>query len=429
MYDVLILGAGPAALTIAAALCDRTASPSVAILAPHAPTHPWGNTYGIWHDELAALDLTHLLRYQWTDTSAFFGPDEIPLKRTYGLLDKTKFQTYLLARCASGNFTSHLGKAHHIEHHTNHSQITTETGTTLNARLVIDATGHHSDWVQRPKQAAIAYQAAYGIVGTFSAPPVRSGQFVLMDYRDEHLSDQERQEPPTFVYAMDFGNNTFFVEETSLSTAPAISFDVLKARLKKRLAHQGIKVTQILEEEHCLFPMTLAMPDLTQPIVAFGGAASMVHPASGYMVGGLLRRAPAMADAIVTALQATNTTPHQVAQQAWKALWPAQRLQKYYIYRFGLEILMGYNNAQLCEFFKTFFALSQPEWAGFLADGLSTPELIAAMLKLFAKAPMKTRLSLMQSILPHGSFLAQAIQSSFRLQTPLTHPIGQQATP
>jgi lycopene beta-cyclase len=411
MLDVLILGAGPAALTIAAELCDRTLN--IATLAPHAPTEPWPNTYGIWHDELAALNLTELLRYQWADSTAFFGPSETKLNRTYGLFDKAKLQAYLLERCHQGHCTSHLGKAAQINHHADHSQVITEAGTSLNARLVIDATGHHSTLVKRPEEGAIAYQAAYGIVGTFSAPPVRDGQFVLMDYRDDHLSATEKQTTPTFLYAMNFGDGTFFLEETSLAAAPAIAFDLLKARLQKRLAHQGIEVTQIFEEEYCLFPMNLAMPDLHQPIVAFGGAASMVHPASGYMIGGLLRRAPRMADAIAQAMQNSTATPQQLAQQAWQALWPTEHLQKYYIYRFGLEILMGYNNPQLCEFFNTFFALSQPEWAGFLADGLSTPALIGAMLKLFAKAPMKTRLSLMGSILGHGSLLAKALQSSF----------------
>ena len=39
----------------------------------------------------------------------------------------------------------------------------------------------------------------------------------------------------------------------------------------------------------------LPLPDRNQPVLAFGGAASMVHPASGYMVGSLLRRGPDLA--------------------------------------------------------------------------------------------------------------------------------------
>ena len=41
-----------------------------------------------------------------------------------------------------------------------------------------------------------------------------------MDYRCDHLSEEQRSEPPTFLYAMDLGDGVFFVEETSLALAP-----------------------------------------------------------------------------------------------------------------------------------------------------------------------------------------------------------------
>ncbi|MCB0162318.1 MAG: FAD-dependent monooxygenase, partial [Caldilineaceae bacterium] len=55
MTDVLIIGAGPAGLALAAALCDQGVR--VAGLAPGAPATRWVNTYGIWADELAQRDL------------------------------------------------------------------------------------------------------------------------------------------------------------------------------------------------------------------------------------------------------------------------------------------------------------------------------------------------------------------------------------
>ena len=67
----------------------------------------------------------------------------------------------------------------------------------------------------------VAQQAAYGIVGKFSFPPVNKDQFVLMDFRSDHLSDEELLSSPSFLYAMDLGNETYFVEETSLASYPA----------------------------------------------------------------------------------------------------------------------------------------------------------------------------------------------------------------
>jgi lycopene beta-cyclase len=56
----------------------------------------------------------------------------------------------------------------------------------------------------------VAGQAAYGVVGRFEKAPVEPGQFVLMDFRCDHLSEEQRQQPPTFLYAMDFGDGVFF---------------------------------------------------------------------------------------------------------------------------------------------------------------------------------------------------------------------------
>ena len=76
--------------------------------------------------------------------------------------------------------------------------------------------GAQSPHIQRPDQGPVAGQAAYGVVGRFSGDPISRGRFVLMDYRSDHLSEQQRREPPTFLYAMDLGDGVFFVEETSL---------------------------------------------------------------------------------------------------------------------------------------------------------------------------------------------------------------------
>lgn len=42
-----------------------------------------------------------------------------------------------------------------------------------------------------------------------------------------------------------------------------------------------MKIIGVEEEEYCYIPMGGELPDLTQRIVGFGGAANMVHPATG----------------------------------------------------------------------------------------------------------------------------------------------------
>lgn len=403
--DALVIGAGPASLIIAAALCEQGLT--VAGLAPEMPNAPWPNTYGIWVDELEAVEMTHLLGHHWRNSVAYFGPEAIALQRDYGLLDKAAFQHDLLDRTQS--VTWHQGKAQRAEHLDDRSKLMTSDGRVLEARIIVDASGHFPAVVKRPQQDSIAYQAAYGIVGKFSKPPVEPGQFVLMDYRADHLTIEERQQPPTFSYEMDFGQGIHFVEETSLAYDPAISFERLEKRLQRRLAARGIEICEVQHVERCLFPMNLSLPDFEQPVLGFGGAASMVHPASGYMVGAMLRRAPGLATAIAQVLAAPTASPQTIAQAGWRSLWNRDRLRKHYLYLFGLEALMNFEESRLNHHFSTFFQMPQQNWRGFLADELSTPELVQAMVGMFGHAPNDVRWGLMRAVGGNGNLLLQAL--------------------
>ncbi|WP_094559766.1 lycopene beta cyclase [Synechococcus sp. 8F6] len=402
--DVLVVGGGPAALAIAAELAERQLQ--VAVLAAADPRDPWPNTYGIWGDEVDALGLGHLLEHRWSHTCSYFGsgssdpadPANSPTRhgRDYGLFDKTRLQQFWLGRCEAAGVQWLRGLAQELSHGGGRSRLTCTDGAVLEARLVVDASGHQAVFVQRPDRGPVAGQAAYGVVGRFSAPPVEPGQFVLMDYRADHLSAAERQEPPTFLYAMDLGEGRFFVEETSLALAPPVPYDTLRSRLQRRLAHRGVAIEQVEHEEFCLFPMNLPLPDLDQPVLGFGGAAAMVHPASGYMVGSLLRRAPGVADAVAAALEADPAaSPAQLAQAGWQALWSLELRRKHALYQFGLEKLMRFSESQLRAHFATFFALPDAQWYGFLANTASVPELVAAMVRLFATAPWSVKAGLM----------------------------------
>ena len=395
--DVLVIGAGPAALSIASELTSRGLE--VHGLSAHDPAEPWQNTYGIWGREVDRLGLGGLLGHRWSDSLSYFNDQPLHHGLDYGLFDRTKLQNHWLSICAAGEMVWHQGQAIALDHGEQLSTLATACGQQLQARLVVDASGHQPVFVQRPDQGPVAGQAAYGVVGRFSAPPVQNGQFVLMDYRSDHLGEGEGQAgAPTFLYAMDLGDGLFFVEETSLALAPALSFGLLKRRLHQRLAQRGVAVGEIQHEEFCLFPMNPPLPDRHQRVLGFGGAASMVHPASGYMVGALLRRAPGLAAAIAEGLDAGAASA-----VAWEALWPMELRRKHGLYRFGLEKLMRFSEAQLRQFFASFFELPGDQWYGFLANTLPLPQLLEAMLGLFATAPQGVRWGLMQ---PRGRELA-----------------------
>ena len=405
--DVLVLGSGPAALTISSALSERGLS--VEALTPTGPQTPWSNTYGIWGKEVDQLGLAHLLSHRWSNTVSWFSEQPTLHGRDYGLFDQQALQQHLLARGERAGLKWRCGLAASINHGESCSLVTTHSGENLQARLVVDATGHQPVFVRRPLQGPVAGQAAYGIVATFNSPPVDSDQFVLMDYRIDHLDADERTQPPSFLYAMDLGGGSFFVEETSLALAPALSFEVLHQRLKRRLAHRGAKVQEVQHVEHCLFPMNPSLPFQHQRVVGFGGSASMVHPSSGYLVGSLLRRAPDLATAIAKGLDPRGDRSQdaadgvRVAAMAWETLWPPEMRRKHALYRFGLEKLMRFPEKQLRHFFQTFFSLPTEQWYGFLTNTQPLPALLGSMVRLFAMAPGDVRWGLME---PQGRELS-----------------------
>ena len=403
--DALVIGAGPAGLAIAAALVQE--SLKVAVLSSDEPSKPWPYTYGIWGDEVDQLGLGNLLKHRWINTVSFFGegsnepnsPENTHVRHghDYGLFDKNKLQKYWLNICNEFSIEWIRGIAKRFEVNNKTSVVTTDKGEQLNAKLIIDATGYDPVFLKNPKRGNLAVQTCYGIVGEFSSPPVDKEQFVLMDYRCNHLSNSEREDPPTFLYAMDMGNGKYFLEETSLGLSPPVSLETLKSRLKSRLKHRNIDIINIEHEEHGLFlPMNIPIPDMTQPILGFGGSAGMVHPASGYLVGSLLRRSPAVAKAVAIAIKDSRKTPSEIAQKGWEALWPKDLRRKQALYYFGLEKLMRFEEKQLRAFFNSFFGLSKSQWYGFLTNSLTLSELIGAMWTMFKSAPINVKLGLIE---------------------------------
>ena len=404
LTDALVIGAGPSALAIAAALSQEKLK--VEVLSVNDHKELWPYTYGIWGEEVDEFGLGHLLEHRWGDTVSFFGTGSLeessdanqPTKHKidYGLFDKKKLQEHWLSLCEAASVKWHKGLATELKVDHALTTVTTAEGDIINARVVVDASGYEPVFLKAQVQGAIAVQTCYGIVGRFNSPPVDKGQFVLMDYRCDHLDSAEREEPPTFLYAMDMGNGRFFLEETSLGLAPPLSLETLKNRLKRRLKYKGLEITHLEHEELGLFlPMNLPVPDLSQPILGFGGAAAMVHPASGYMVGGLLRRSPSVAKVLAKAMRDKSASPAALAEKGWAVIWPPDLRRKQALYQFGLEKLMRFEESQLREFFKGFFALPNQQWYGFLTNTLSITDLVKAMWTMFLKAPWNVRWGLM----------------------------------
>jgi lycopene cyclase-like protein len=382
--DVLVVGAGPAGMALAAACCNTGLD--VAVVAPmHG--RAWTNTYGVWIDEAGVGD--HLLRARWERPYVGLDRGAVALDRPYGLLDNEA-----LRRALQGSgYRAVTGTVRGLRFSSDRLVASLDGGEEVAAGAVVDATGASSTLVSRPPGRPPAWQVAYGIVATFAGPAIPAGSMALMDWRTP-LADRDVERVPSFLYAMDLGEGRIFVEETSLAARPPVRLEALRTRLTRRLEAGGTPPTSVLTEEQVRFPMGGPLPARDQPVIAFGAAAGMVHPATGYSVGAALRRAPTVAAALASALGAAGATTASVARAGWAAVWPDDLVRQRALHSYGLETLLGMDRTTLQAFFEAFFSLPRDRWVGYLSGAPSSGSLAATMLEVFRRAapPLRRRL-------------------------------------
>lgn len=282
------------------------------------------------------------------------------------------------------------------------------------ARVVVDATGHSLKFVKFKQGKTPAFQAAYGIQCTVTEKgyPFKSDEMLLMDFRNDHMlaSQHDRnlsEKEPTFIYVMPLdegkGRRVFF-EETSLVASPAMDFETLKQRLYKRLDYYGIEVESVEDEEFCLIPMGGEMPLLRQRVVAFGGAAALVHPATGYMIARALQLADKAAEIIAHELKSPGNAD-ETAYRIWDRIWSMGRRRQRDFFNFGGEYLQNIDLATTRDFFAAFFDLPVRQWSAFLSFRLMKPlDRLTFGLGVFARTTNRVRSSIVWDAIVKGGF-------------------------
>jgi lycopene beta-cyclase len=454
--DVAVIGGGPAGSALAYLLQEQQGC-DVALIDPQGDrkTGTWYANYGEWREEWEALvkrlqlpEMRACTTHEWEVTDCYFGGSHnIPvdkrtrLDRAYVRLDRLKLQYLLRSRfddaggkvivtkLNSKRIASNLFDKN-LVHDASGSTLTLDDGSNVRCKIIVDASGFESPLVARedpmlargnPKELPTGYQIAYGFTALVDNPgPYAMEAMTLFDYRTTHFasgSDEEKDgcNRPTFMYAMpmetiktkDGDRYKIFFEETSLvgRDERRLTFKECKKRAMKRLAFYNMKVIGIEEEEYCYIPMGGELPDLSQRIIAFGGAANMVHPSTGYQACRMLAASTDVAIAIGKGLHADNKkfTPDKIAADAYAAMWSTKTREQRDFQAYGGEFLMIQSVEQLRGFFSAFFAVPMEVWGGFLAGWPGLPHntnhetwnaRLLFALSLFLKMPNSVRLAM-----------------------------------
>jgi len=448
--DILVVGTGPAGLALAGELARCAGGRArVGLVGPDVP---FVNTYGVWEDEFEELGLSHCLETVFGDAVCHFGEGaegRVAVGRKYAKVDLGKLQGELLGRCERGGVLFEEGQVTAVDDTApapgnansrpsgGGKAVTVSVGgkDTIACDVVVLASGSASskfltyeDEVPDP-----GAQTAYGFEVEIDAYPFGKDDMLFMDFRRHHsgvwpgkalhpgmaraLTKESSwgtsEEVPSFLYAMPLGDNKAFFQETCLVSKDALPFEVLKRRLERRLEALNVKVAKVLDEEWSYIPVGGPLPRPDQKILAFGAAANLVHPASGYSVARSLKTAPDFASTLVDAYcregEGEGTSKgwsEGASHQAWERLWSDELRKCHSFHVFGMELLALMDVKSINDFFIAFFSLPEQLWRGFLSSRLDSNQLLFFALYMFAVAPPQMKVRLVVHIFtPSGRYM------------------------
>ena len=352
--------------------------------------------------------------------------------RAYGRVARTSLRSHLLKRCKDAGVKYLAGEVVEIDAAMDgvSGRLICRNGTEIRSRLITLASGAVAGKFLKFEDNAppVAAQTAYGIEAVVEGygDVFDESTMLFMDYRRHHTGLYDGQalevmkdahplgfdglwgtsdEVPSFLYAMPLDNGRVFLEETALVARPELPFKVLKRRLERRLKALGVEVVEVEDEEWSYIPVGGPLPVREQPVTAFGAAANMVHPATGYSLARSMREAPELAAGIAKALEDETATMGQLSGEVWDVLWNAEKQRQAAFHVFGMELLAKLSPKSMNEFFQAFFGMPSYYWQNFLGASLTSVELLVFAAIFFVKASNGIRLALMSHLFGNNSAL------------------------
>jgi len=393
--DVLVAGGGPAGFALAAELARRGVRVA---LAERNLGKPWLASYGCWEPTwLPGVADDAVLRRFDRPTVTFQDGSQKGLTCSYLRLDTARLQANLERRATEAGVQLLHAEVERLDQAETQpfAETSDSAGRTsrYSARLIVDCRGR-SEAAPTDGQRAKAFQSAFGAWFEVDDLPPELRGMCLMDLRSTLPHERDVLAQPSFLYAMQEKPGVLFAQETVLASRRAAPFRVLEMRLRRRLDELGVRLRREVRRERCLIPLGANLPDEASSRLAFGAAAGMVQPASGYSLARVLRLAPSVAAAITTVLDGTAGDAQPAIEPAQRAIWPDEARKSWALYQLGLESLLDRDPAHDNAFWRAFFDLPDETVAHFLDGGLPRPALVGALWRVFLRVPLRLRFDL-----------------------------------
>lgn len=278
VFDMIVVGAGPAGLALAARLAQQGFSTLII-----GEKRPWPHTLGVWEDELPSwfprTGITCVPEV-WLPGSG--SPRRISLRRTYRILDNQETFTQLaktpglhwleLSRNERAHFVSNL--------HVKVGISSFYARTSVFAAIGVIAA------------APDLVQLAWGGFKQDENEPA-----VWMDFSDPQLAAHGG-----FWYRLPTPNG--FLQQATLAVAQPDQRKWLDEYAQNQLAEA---VSQIEAVAFTMNPAAARRQQLPRGVVPLGTAAGLMHPLTGYSVGTSLR----LCDEIISAVIKGTRLPHR----------------------------------------------------------------------------------------------------------------------
>ena len=305
-FDLAVIGAGCAGLSLTARLAEQAPGLRVALIDPRTRFED-DRTWCFWSDGTAPLDRLACTRWPvWRfsdDRGAAAAHSASGLD--YVMVRGTDFYADALARLTSGAIEFRLGqRAGRLDEKGREVRISLEGRAPITARHVVDT---------RPDRNAPALMHQIFLGHEIEADhdafdPACAG---LM----ENLAGAERA--VSFVYTLPLTTRRALVEWTVFARAPCAP-EALRPALDAHLAGRGLSSARILRTERGVLPMGAfkAQRSASGRIVKAGAGGGAVRAATGYAFQRIQRWAQVCADQLAAGAAPTGHPPEPAVRAA-----------------------------------------------------------------------------------------------------------------